>query len=288
MRVHENFRVVALGLPVPPFAGKPLDPPLRSRFQARLVPPVDAAAQLEAACAAAPSVPQHTLQTLVTFAESVKTVESSLLGGAQAGAASTAPFPEFLVPAIARQLETIATGNAEAVANGTLDLDAHLGPLLARAYPFLQPEVASRFPLPHQPAIDGLMHKLGLNAGLAASGGGRGLQQGSTMSVADVALATESNTDGLRSVTVSVQDSLGSSAASLRQFAAVGGASVFLFIFFIFSQVVLSVPECRLVAPLHAPNKNACTCMQVDWSRTCNRLSPRLWRRRALRVPWPT
>ena len=33
LRVHEDFRVVALGLPVPAFAGFPLDPPLRSRFQ---------------------------------------------------------------------------------------------------------------------------------------------------------------------------------------------------------------------------------------------------------------
>ena len=37
MRVSEQFRVVALGLPVPPFAGAPLDPPLRSRFQARFI-----------------------------------------------------------------------------------------------------------------------------------------------------------------------------------------------------------------------------------------------------------
>ncbi|KAJ3621225.1 hypothetical protein MTP99_003381 [Tenebrio molitor] len=35
MRVDENFRVIALGLPVPKYRGNPLDPPLRSRFQAR-------------------------------------------------------------------------------------------------------------------------------------------------------------------------------------------------------------------------------------------------------------
>ncbi|KAK9507826.1 hypothetical protein O3M35_007600 [Rhynocoris fuscipes] len=38
MRVSENFRVIALGLPVPGYQGNPLDPPLRSRFQARDVP----------------------------------------------------------------------------------------------------------------------------------------------------------------------------------------------------------------------------------------------------------
>ena len=35
MRVSEDFRVIALGLPVPRYHDNPLDPPLRSRFQAR-------------------------------------------------------------------------------------------------------------------------------------------------------------------------------------------------------------------------------------------------------------
>jgi hypothetical protein len=37
VRVHPLFRVIALGVPVPPFPGNPLDPPLRSRFQARRI-----------------------------------------------------------------------------------------------------------------------------------------------------------------------------------------------------------------------------------------------------------
>jgi hypothetical protein len=35
VRVDEDFRVIALGIPVPRYIGNPLDPPLRSRFQAR-------------------------------------------------------------------------------------------------------------------------------------------------------------------------------------------------------------------------------------------------------------
>lgn len=35
VRVSQDFRVIALGLPSPPYQGHPLDPPLRSRFQAR-------------------------------------------------------------------------------------------------------------------------------------------------------------------------------------------------------------------------------------------------------------
>ena len=35
--VHSDFRVIALGVPSPPFAGRSLDPPLRSRFQIRRI-----------------------------------------------------------------------------------------------------------------------------------------------------------------------------------------------------------------------------------------------------------
>ncbi|KAI8846560.1 AAA domain-containing protein [Chytridium lagenaria] len=37
VRASENFRVIALGTPVPPYPGNPLDPPFRSRFQVRYV-----------------------------------------------------------------------------------------------------------------------------------------------------------------------------------------------------------------------------------------------------------
>ncbi|KAI0943485.1 hypothetical protein AcW1_002637 [Taiwanofungus camphoratus] len=37
---HKNFRVIAIAAPVPPYTGYPLDPPFRSRFQARFVDPV--------------------------------------------------------------------------------------------------------------------------------------------------------------------------------------------------------------------------------------------------------
>lgn len=37
---HKNFRVVAIAAPVPPYPGYPLDPPFRSRFQARFIDPV--------------------------------------------------------------------------------------------------------------------------------------------------------------------------------------------------------------------------------------------------------
>jgi hypothetical protein len=42
VRVSPDFRVIALGLPVPIFPGRSLDPPLRSRFQARSVSAAEA------------------------------------------------------------------------------------------------------------------------------------------------------------------------------------------------------------------------------------------------------
>jgi MoxR-like ATPase len=49
--VHPRFRVVAIGAPVPPYPGSPLDPPLRSRFQGRRIdlPPPRALVSLLAA-----------------------------------------------------------------------------------------------------------------------------------------------------------------------------------------------------------------------------------------------
>ncbi|GAA5962669.1 hypothetical protein JCM21900_006763 [Sporobolomyces salmonicolor] len=40
---HPDFRIIALGCPVPPFPGMPIDPPFRSRFQARFLDSVEAA-----------------------------------------------------------------------------------------------------------------------------------------------------------------------------------------------------------------------------------------------------
>ncbi|KAJ7860618.1 AAA domain-containing protein [Mycena olivaceomarginata] len=56
---HKNFRVVAIAAPVPPFPGHPLDPPFRSRFQARFVDPVGAFLAL----CPPPSVPETELES---------------------------------------------------------------------------------------------------------------------------------------------------------------------------------------------------------------------------------
>ena len=59
VRVSEDFRVIALGLPVPKYKGNPLDPPLRSRFQARDI------YYLPFKVRAQPSSDQHSLPLLL-------------------------------------------------------------------------------------------------------------------------------------------------------------------------------------------------------------------------------
>ncbi|KAL0946287.1 hypothetical protein HGRIS_012537 [Hohenbuehelia grisea] len=44
---HRNFRVIAIAAPVPPYPGYPLDPPFRSRFQARFIDPLGSSLTLQ-------------------------------------------------------------------------------------------------------------------------------------------------------------------------------------------------------------------------------------------------
>ena len=73
VRVSPDFRVIALGLPVPRYTGSPLDPPLRSRFQARDVKHLPFGQQLEVLMAAAPSVDSDTLSQLLSFSHTLLT-----------------------------------------------------------------------------------------------------------------------------------------------------------------------------------------------------------------------
>ncbi|XP_061716491.1 von Willebrand factor A domain-containing protein 8 [Cydia pomonella] len=68
VRVDENFRVIALGLPVPRYSGQPLDPPLRSRFQARDVVTIGFGEHLNTLKDEAPKVDQAKLEQLLSAA----------------------------------------------------------------------------------------------------------------------------------------------------------------------------------------------------------------------------
>ncbi|XP_041128021.1 von Willebrand factor A domain-containing protein 8-like isoform X1 [Polyodon spathula] len=80
VRVSEDFRVIALGLPVPRYTGNPLDPPLRSRFQARDIYYLPFKDQLTLLYAAGPNVPAERVSQLLSFGTTLCSQESSSLG----------------------------------------------------------------------------------------------------------------------------------------------------------------------------------------------------------------
>jgi len=118
VRVHEDFRVVALGLPVPAFPGFPLDPPLRSRFQARHVDPPSLSALLTALEDASAGMPREIVQALVAFSDAISRM---LQAGGQVPGPRPWPLPEG---ALASTCELLSRFPAE-----------NPGRLLHRAYP---------------------------------------------------------------------------------------------------------------------------------------------------------
>nr|XP_061799830.1 von Willebrand factor A domain-containing protein 8-like [Nerophis lumbriciformis] len=80
VRVSEDFRVIALGLPVPKYKGNPLDPPLRSRFQARDIYYLPFKDQLELLYAAGPNIAAERVSQLLSLATTLCSQESANLG----------------------------------------------------------------------------------------------------------------------------------------------------------------------------------------------------------------
>ena len=68
IRVHPDFRVMVLGLPVPPYEGNRIDPPFRSRFQGKVIQPPSAGDLISLASARAPDVDPSLIQGLVGYA----------------------------------------------------------------------------------------------------------------------------------------------------------------------------------------------------------------------------
>ncbi|XP_033322690.2 von Willebrand factor A domain-containing protein c12.2 [Megalopta genalis] len=80
VRVSEDFRVIALGLPSPQYPGHPLDPPLRSRFQGRHIPTPSYRDQLETLKSLAPGADPGKLSQLLSCAHALVTEEAVSLG----------------------------------------------------------------------------------------------------------------------------------------------------------------------------------------------------------------
>ncbi|KAM6986427.1 von Willebrand factor A domain-containing protein 8 [Aplochiton taeniatus] len=98
VRVSEDFRVIALGLPVPKYKGNPLDPPLRSRFQARDIYYLPFKDQLELLYTVGPNVAAERVSQLLSFATTMCSQESANL--------SLPDFPVDNLPSVLRVLDT--------------------------------------------------------------------------------------------------------------------------------------------------------------------------------------
>lgn len=77
LRVSEDFRVIALGLPTQKYKGTPLDPPLRSRFQSRNVSHYSYSEVLRELHDVAPNLEASELQKLVSFGMAVLASDST-------------------------------------------------------------------------------------------------------------------------------------------------------------------------------------------------------------------
>lgn len=80
IRVDENFRVIALGHPVPRYRGNALDPPLRSRFQSRDINALPFKEQLECLQEGFSGIQIEKISQILSFGAAVNTQESSTLG----------------------------------------------------------------------------------------------------------------------------------------------------------------------------------------------------------------
>ncbi|XP_032686011.1 von Willebrand factor A domain-containing protein 8 [Odontomachus brunneus] len=80
VRVSDDFIVIALGLPSPRYPGHPLDPPLRSRFQARHVPPPTFEEQFDTLKNLAPNVDAGKLSQLLSCAHALVSQEAFSIG----------------------------------------------------------------------------------------------------------------------------------------------------------------------------------------------------------------
>ena len=97
---HPEFIVIAIGLPSPPYFGNPLDPPLRSRFQARTAGTLSVSAQLLEVRKIAPHLNSSILVRLISVARVIQEMHKDAQDGV-----IIPDFPHALLEVAARILD---------------------------------------------------------------------------------------------------------------------------------------------------------------------------------------
>jgi len=73
--VHQDFFVICLGLPIPPYTGLPLDPPLRSRFQSKAVRVDENLLSLQQLHLEFPQLHRLVLQQIIQFSQFIHSIQ---------------------------------------------------------------------------------------------------------------------------------------------------------------------------------------------------------------------
>ena len=146
VRVHPNFRVIALGQCVPPYSGRSMDPPFRSRFQSRFIDELTTESILEINGAAA-FLTRSKVQQLIEFYESLRYIRGSMIR--EGGSGTMAGLPVFSIDAMTHCIELLTKFPDLEVANAVersvpacswmlSSVPARLRPSVATAYDKLQ------------------------------------------------------------------------------------------------------------------------------------------------------
>ncbi|GAA5845377.1 hypothetical protein JCM3766R1_006337 [Sporobolomyces carnicolor] len=111
VRCSPSFRVIAIGAPVPPFPGLPIDPPFRSRFQSRYLDPVLANRVLarevlsrinDDVLRERVQEPTDRLADVILTLQVQKEMRSKMVSGIAAGEADVPLFPQTSLSKFAR------------------------------------------------------------------------------------------------------------------------------------------------------------------------------------------
>jgi hypothetical protein len=142
LRVHPRFRVIALTVPVPRFGaiGSPLEPTLRSRFQAREVSSLSATSYLPLLLRQFPTLPQSLLQSITVVVETLRRLSNSNgeSTAAQQLISRLPPFPLTSLFPLVQVLDTFAEHASPTLLSLSHRSNSSLAVLefLRRIYPF--------------------------------------------------------------------------------------------------------------------------------------------------------